>query len=238
MFYNYLKIAFRNLAKQKFYSGINILGLTLGIACCLLIFLFVQHELSYDKFHAKGDRIFRVLRVDHVNGTLGKIPYTSGPYGPALAADYPDDVKATVRVMKANSLLAYGDKSFNEDNLILVDSNFFQVFSFPLVKGNAAMALTSPNTIVLSEEIAKKYFGSETPVGKLMTVDKNGTYQVAGIMANVPANSHLKFDLITSIQPLSQQEGFKVWRNNAMFTYVLLAGPVKKFRSEVSGLYG
>jgi len=223
MLYNYLKIAFRNLAKQKFYSGINILGLTLGIACCLLIFLFVQHELSYDTFHAKAKRIFRVQRVDY--GTFGKIPYVSGPYGPALAADFPDDVKATVRVMKANGLLSYGDKSFNEYNLIYADSNFFQVFTFPLVQGNATTALASPNTLVLSKSLAKKYFGSENPVGKLMTMDKTDTYQVTGVMADVPSNSHLKFDLITSIQPVSRQEGFNVWRNNSMFTYVLLANP-------------
>ena len=218
-----MKIAFRNLAKQKFYSGINILGLTLGIACCLLIFLFVQHELSYDTFHAKANQIFRVQRVDY--GTFGKIPYVSGPYGPALAADFPDDVKATVRVMKANGLLAYGDKSFNEYNLVYADSNFFQVFTFPLVQGNATTALASPNTLVLSKSLAKKYFGSENPVGKLMTMDKTDTYQVTGVMADVPSNSHLKFDLITSIQPVSRQEGFNVWRNNSMFTYVLLANP-------------
>src|SRR5688572_4130381 len=137
MFQNYFKIALRNLLKQKFYTFINVAGLTLGISCCLLIFLFVQNELSYDKFHVKGDRIFRVLRVAAMNGEEGKIPYTSGPYGRALVTDFPEDIQASVRVMPGNTLVTIGNKSFQENQIILADSNFFQVFSFPLVKGDA-----------------------------------------------------------------------------------------------------
>src|SRR5687767_5010507 len=117
MFYNYLKIACRNLLKQRFYTSINIAGLTLGITCCLLIFLFVQHELSYDRFHHQGDRIFRVLREGRMNNRAMSIPYTSGPYARALAADFPGDVKATVRVMSTNALLTYKGHSFKEDRV-------------------------------------------------------------------------------------------------------------------------
>lgn len=222
MIKNYLKIALRNLLKQKFYSGINILGLTLGITCCLLIFLFVQHELSYDQFHKKGNRIYRVLRETMMNGELGHVPYTSGPYARALVNDFPQDIEAAVRVMPTNALLTYQDKSFKEDKVVLADSNFFEIFSFPLLQGNPKTVLSEPNTLVLSEELAKKYFGDENPIGKLIKVDKTDTYKVVGVMANIPENSHLDFDVITSIKPYESMSFFNVWRNNGLLTYVLL----------------
>jgi putative ABC transport system permease protein len=223
MFYNYLKIAFRNLLKHRFYTFINIAGLTLGITCCLLIFMFVQHELSYDRFHRQGDRIFRVLRQASINGETKGIPYTSGPYARALVTDFPGDVRAAVRVMPTNALLAYEGRSFKENQVILADDNFFRVFTFPLVKGDPRTALSDPHSLVISETMAKKYFGEADPLGKRMAVDKTETYQVTGVMADVPANSHLQFDLVASIKPQERQDGFYVWRNNAMFTYVLLA---------------
>src|SRR5207237_6758371 len=122
------------LLRQKFYSAINVAGLTLGIAGCLIIFMFVQNELSYDKFHAKGDRIYRLLRGSYMNGEISNTPYTSGPYAPALAADFPEDVQAVVRVMANNGLVTYGDKSFKEERFYLTDANFFKVFSFKLLK--------------------------------------------------------------------------------------------------------
>jgi putative ABC transport system permease protein len=225
MLYNYLKIAFRNLLKQKFYTSINIAGLTLGITCCLLIFLFVQNELSYDHFHQKGNRIFRLLRVVQVNDELPQVPVSSGPFARALVTDFPDDIEATVRILAKSALISYGTKSFREDQLYLADSNFFQVFSFPLLKGNAKTALLEPNTLVISEEIAKKYFGSADPMGKLLAIDKDQTLKVTGVMANVPGNSHLKFNLVTSIQPLERQEWFNVWTTNSVYTYVLMRHP-------------
>ncbi|GEO06950.1 ABC transporter permease [Adhaeribacter aerolatus] len=222
MFQNYFKIALRNLLKQKFYTIINVAGLTLGISCCLLIFLFVQNELSYDKFHAKGDRVYRVLRVAAMNGEEGKIPYTSGPYGRALVTDFPEDIQASVRVMPGNTLVTIGNKSFQENQIVLADSNFFQVFSFPLVKGDAKTALAGPDDLVISEELAKKYFGTENPIGKLVQLDKTETGKITGVMANVPENSHLKFDMVASLKAAEKQEWFYVWRNNALYTYVLL----------------
>jgi putative ABC transport system permease protein len=223
MFYNYLKIACRNLLKQRFYTFINIAGLTLGITSCLLIFMFVQHELSYDRFHRQGDRIFRVLRQGRINGETVGIPYTSGPYARALAADFPSDVRASVRVIPYNVLLTYQGHSFKEDGFIFADASLFQVFTFPLVKGNPHTALSDPYSLVISQKVAKKYFGAADPLGKMMTVDKTETYQVSGVMADVPANSHLQFDIVASIKPKEREEWFYVWRNNAMLTYVLLA---------------
>ncbi|MGV3642030.1 MAG: ABC transporter permease [Adhaeribacter sp.] len=223
MFYNYLKIAVRTLLKHRFYTFINIAGLTLGISCCLLIFMFVRHELSYDQFHQQGERLYRVLRLARLNGADQGIPYTSGPYGRALAADFPGQVAAAVRVMPANALLSYQNRSFKEEQMILADSNFFRVFSFPLVQGDPRTALSGTNSLVLSQTLAKKYFGKVNPLGRMITVDKTSTYQVTGVMADVPANSHLRFDLVASIRTVEKEDWFKVWRNNALFTYVLLA---------------
>ncbi|MGV3504607.1 MAG: ABC transporter permease [Adhaeribacter sp.] len=222
MFYNYLKIAVRTLLRHRFYTFINMAGLTLGISCCLLIFLFVRHELSYDQFHQQGDRLYRVLRLARLNGAERGVPYTSGPYARALAQDFPGQVAAAVRVMPVNALLTYRNRSFKEEQVILADSNFFSVFSFALVKGDPRTALSGTHSLVLSQTTAKKYFGSANPLGKLITVDKTSTYQVTGVMADVPANSHLQFDLVASIKPQEREDWFYVWRNNAMFTYVLL----------------
>lgn len=223
MFYNYLKIAVRTLLKHRFYTFINIAGLTLGISCCLLIFMFVRHELSYDRFHQQGDRLFRVLRMARLNGEDTGVPYTSGPYARALVADFPGQVQAAVRVMPVNALLTYRNRSFKEEEVILADSNFFRVFSFPLVQGDPRTVLSGSHSLVISQALAKKYFGAASPLGKMITVDKTSTYQVTGVMADVPANSHLQFNLVASIRPQERQEWFYVWRNNAMFTYVLLA---------------
>ncbi|MDQ3292575.1 MAG: ABC transporter permease, partial [Bacteroidota bacterium] len=222
MLSNYLKLAYRNLLRQKFYTTINVVGLTLGITCCLLIFLFVQNELSYDRFHAQGDRIYRVLRVGGVNGDKAKIPYVSGPYAPALLNDFPSDVKAAVRVMSTNALFSYQDKTFKEERVFITDPNFLEVFTFPLVQGDPRQVLADPDNVVISEAIAKKYFGSENPIGKLLTLDKNQTCKVSGVMADVPDNSHLKFDFVFSIKAYEGQEWFERWNNNSMFTYVLL----------------
>ncbi|PSR55348.1 ABC transporter permease [Adhaeribacter arboris] len=227
MLANYLKLAIRNLLRQKFYTAINIVGLTLGITCCLLIFLFVQNELSYDRFHAQGDRIYRVMRVGGVNGDKAKIPYVSGPYAPALLNDFPSDIKAAVRIMSTNALFSYQDKTFKEDRVFITDPNFLELFTFPLLQGDPRQVLADPDNVVISEAMAKKYFGSENPMGKLLTFDKNQTCKVSGVMANVPDNSHLKFDFVFSIKDFEEQEWFQRWNNNSMFTYVLLEEQTK-----------
>jgi len=222
------KIAYRNLLRQKFYTALNVAGLTLGVAGCLLIFMFVQNELSYDKFHAKGDRIFRLLRDNYMSGNLTSTPYTSGPYAPTLAADFPEDIQAAVRVMANNALVTYGDKSFNEDRFYFTDPDFFKVFSFRLLKGDPQTALADPNTLVITEDMAKKYFGAAEPMGKLVTINKNHTFKITGVMANVPGNSQLQFNMLSSIKIMESEEGFKVWRNNMLYTYLLLPDAGRK----------
>src|SRR4029079_9077365 len=126
MIKNYLLLAIKHLRKQKVFSFINILGLTVGITCCFMIFLFIMNELSYDNFHRNGKNIYRVMRVANNNGEKREIPYLSPPYGPALKNDYPDAVQNSVRVMHDNDLISYNNISFNEKNVFLADKNFFE----------------------------------------------------------------------------------------------------------------
>ena len=150
MIQNYLLVAFRNLKKQKSFSLINIFGLTLGISCCLLISLFILNEFSFDKFHSKGDRIYRVMRAVSMNGNREEIPYLSAPYGPALKNDLGSDIEATCRVMPANGLIESGTQAFNEKKIYLTDDNFFKIFDFELIKGDPNTVLKDPSSVVIS----------------------------------------------------------------------------------------
>lgn len=219
---NYLKIAWRNLKKSKAFSFINILGLTIGITCCMMIFLYIMNEFSFDKFHSKQKNIYRVMRAFDNNGSIQKVPYLSPPYATALLTDFPNEIKSAVRVMPNNGLVSIGDNAFNEQKLYIADAEFFKIFSFPLVKGNAATALADPASVVLTETTAKKYFGSEDAMGKVIEMDKNLRLKVTGIAKDVPSNSHLDFDLVMPISNYQNADWFKVWINNNGFTYVLL----------------
>ncbi|HVZ57641.1 MAG TPA: ABC transporter permease, partial [Chitinophagaceae bacterium] len=224
MFRNYIQIAIKNFRKQKLYSLINILGLTLGISCCLMIFLFILHEFSFDNFHRNGRHIYRVMRVADMNGDRVQIPYVSIPYGPALASDFPQAVRQVVRVMHDNDLISNQDISFNEKDVLLADANFFSFFSFPLVQGDPATALKEPNSIVLTESAAKKYFGRENPLGRVLQFNKQQQLRVTAIARDVPSNSHLAFDMVVPLDLLRQVAPrlFEQWPNNTLFTYVQL----------------
>ena len=224
MIKNYLLLAIKHLKKQKVFSVINILGLTVGITCCLMIFLFIINELSYDNFHKDGKNIYRVLRVGNNNGERREIPYLSPPYGPTLVSDYPDAIQKQVRIMKDNNLISYNNISFNETNIYLTDKNFFNFFDFHLVKGDTATVLKDPNSIVLTQAAAKKYFGIDDPIGKTLEFNKKQQLKVTGIVADVPINSHLQFDMVIPLElyrPMNP-DWFTQWPNNGLFTYVQL----------------
>jgi putative ABC transport system permease protein len=220
MIKNYFKIAWRNLLKNKVFSIINILGLTIGITVCMMIFLFIMNEFSVDKFHTQGKNIYRIMRgSDSANDWS---PYLSPPYATALLNDYPYAIKKAVRVFPANGLISLGNTAFNEKKLYLVDSDFFNLFSFPLVKGNAATILKDPASVVLTETTAKKYFGDQDPIGKVIELDKHLQLKVTGVAKDVPSNSHLDFDLVMPLSNYSNAHWFNVWVNNNLFTYLLL----------------
>ena len=223
MLKNYLLLAVKHLKKQRVFSFINIIGLTVGITCCLLIFLFIINELNYDNFHKNGKNIYRVMRVTN-NGERRQVPYLSPPYGPALVNDYPDAVQAAVRVMRDNNLISYNNISFNEKEIYLTDKNFFEFFDFNLVMGNKATVLKDPNSIVLTETTAKKYFGKDDPIGKILQFNKDQQLKVTGICEDAPVNSHLQFGMVIPLELLRpmQPDWFTQWPNNGVFTYIRL----------------
>ncbi|RYY12466.1 MAG: hypothetical protein EOO04_33590, partial [Chitinophagaceae bacterium] len=220
MFKNYVLIAARNLMKNKVFSLINILGLTIGITVCLMIFLYIRTEFGADDFHTKKDQVFRVMRSFDPNKPSA--PYFSGPYATALLNDYPGQIKSAIRVLRSNALVSVGDKSFNEKNLLLTDAGFFQMFSYSLLTGNPADVLKEPGSVVLTEATARKYFGKEEAIGKIIELDKTTKLKVTGIAKDVAANSHLEFDMIAPLSNYYNEGWFGEWINNSMFTYVEL----------------
>ncbi|CAN5587205.1 ABC transporter permease [soil metagenome] len=235
MFKNYLSLAIKNFRKQKLFSLINILGLTIGITCCLLIFLFILNEFSYDNFHKNGKDIYRVMRVASINGVTRQIPYLSPPYATALKNDYPDYIKSSLRVSPDNDLVTYNNVSFNEKKVYLTDSNFFQFFNFHLLKGNAAMVLNNPLSIVMTASVAKKYFGGDDPIGKVVELNKKLHLTVTGVAADVPVNSHLDFDMVVPISNWRNEAWFNQWPSNSLFVYVQLNTAVKP--ATLTGLF-
>ncbi len=223
MIKNYFKTAWRNLMKSKVFSLINILGLTIGITVCMMIFLFIINEFSVDKFHKDGDRIYRVMRDFESEGKSKSVAYLSGPYAPALLNDFKGDILKAVRVSLSNNLVTIDNNSFNEKKVIDADADFFELFSFPLIIGNAATVLKYPGNVVLTESTAKKYFGSvDNAMGKIITLDKELPLKVAGIAKDVPAASHLEFDLVVPLDNYKNNSNMTTWINNGLYTYVLL----------------
>jgi putative ABC transport system permease protein len=221
MLKNYLKIALRNLIKNKGYSFINIMGLAIGIACCLLILLFIQDELSYDRFHEKSDRMYRIT----LNGKLGDnefhVATTSPPLGKTLVEEYPE-VEAATRINSFGfPVLRYNDNVFSEEKFYWVDSTFSQVFTVEFIKGDAFTALTEPHSVVLTEKMAEKYFGNEDPMGKLLNSDNRRDYKVTGVVKEFPQNSHWHFDFLASMSsyPFTAEPN---WLNNNFITYIVL----------------
>lgn len=220
MLKSYLKIAWRNLRKNKLYSIINIIGLSIGITSCILIGLYITHELSYDKFHKNGERIARITMEYSNGGIVGKYVQTGTKVGPQFKRVFPS-VESFVRTFKSKTIVAYGNKIFDEKNFFYVDSSFFRVFSFKLIKGNPAKVLNAPNQLVITESTAKKYFGDADPVGKVMRIANSDDYVITGIAADAPGNSQMHFDFIVSFGNLNASKTEEWWTANYV-TYLLL----------------
>ena len=229
MLKNYLSLAFKILKKQKVFSLINVFGLTVGITCCLMIFLFIRHETSYDNFHTKGKDIYRVVRQADFNGSgsVDDIAYLAGAYSIALRNEYPDMIKKAVRVMPDNDLFTYNHIGYNERNVLITDSDFFELFDFPLIKGDRQSVLNEPRSIVLTASSAKKYFGNEDPIGKTVQMNKDLLLKVTGIAKDPPSNSHLYFDMIVPITNFKYFDSIRNFPNNSLFVYLQLNPNVK-----------
>ncbi len=222
MIRNYLKIAFRNLVKNKVFSAINVFGLAIGIATCLIIMLFVQDELSYDRYNEKANRMVRVVFKGTINGEDMKEAVTMAPTASTLKNDYPEIEDATRLRNYGYHKITVGEKTFKDGNLAYVDANFFQIFTLPLIKGDAKTALLEPNTIVITQAMADKYFGKEDPIGKVLNFkDWKQVYKVTGVIEKVPANSHFHFDLFGSMASLEEAKGTS-WMESNYFSYLLL----------------
>ena len=220
MLKNYFKVALRNIRKHKFYSAINILGLAAGVTSCLFIILYISDELSYDKFHADAEKMYRIGLDGKIGDQEIKTASSCPPLAAAMVKEIPG-VESAIRVSpRGNSVFKYADKSFTEDKIIYTDSNFFEFFSFRLIEGDPATALKEPNSIVLTELIAKKYFDKESALGKLITVGNNNqTFKVTGIAEEPPFNSHFRFGALLSTS--SQKDFYEngIWLNNSLYTY-------------------
>lgn len=232
MISNYLKIAFRNLLKYRFISFINLFGLTVGLTCCLLILTYILNELSYDRYHPKASNVYRITRsffnpeTKAMSLNLGTI---SPPFGPLLQNDFKDDIKMMTRLLpNGRTPMRYEDKMFNERNVFFADENLFNVFSVDVLKGNPQKALNDPFTVMLSEDIAKKYFGNEEPMNKVIRIDNGINLKVTGVYKAFPANSHLHPELLVSFNTLrdstiyGEQNLRTNWGNNSFFTYIVV----------------
>ena len=223
MLRNYIKTAFRSLLKNKGFSVINILGLGIGIASFVLITLYVYHELTFDQFHTKADRIFRVVENLRTENEMLFQSTSSPPMAPHMKEQFPE-VESYVRFNTWGMLVRKGEISIYEQECLLADSTIFDVFSFPLIKGDTKSALTEPNSIVITESAAKKYFGSEEPLGQTLNMEGE-EYKITGIVADVPENSHFTFNILISFSTWSSKNKGpenSAWFWNGFHTYLLL----------------
>jgi putative ABC transport system permease protein len=220
VFRNYLKTAWRNLSKNKLYSAINVIGLMTGLAACLLIGVYIRHELSYDKFHVNARRIARATMEYGSSGTVSASATTGTKVGPQFKRIFPA-IEAYVRTFVGTKVVKREERLFEENRILFADDAFFKVFSFPLVKGNASEVINDPGKVVITQSTADKYFGKENPLNKTLTIgDKD--YLVSGVCENSPQNSQLKFDFVTQFLNIGNNVKEEQWWTANWVTYLLL----------------
>ncbi|TFF29733.1 ABC transporter permease [Mucilaginibacter psychrotolerans] len=225
MIANHLKFAFRNLVRTKTFSAINIGGLVVSLTAFILMALYIQNELSYDKFNTRAANIYRVVDDKQTNALMQHGAGSAGPMAPALLADFPQ-VKQAVRFINAESLVKYEDKLFEERNVFFADASVFNVFDLGMVNGDSQTALSTPMSVVITQKTATKYFGNTDALGKTLLLDGKGM-RVTGVIKDVPANSHISFDILISMATAQQKDSgydwlFSNWYSNNFWTYILL----------------
>ena len=241
MFRNYLKIAVRTLLKNKKLTLINVFGLATGMACSLLIFLFVQDELSYDRFHKDAGSIYRVVK-DFINDDGSRIPdaTTPAPLAAAMQREIPEVVSVTRLHPNwgGSTLIEYGEKRISEEKVWRVDSSFFDVFTFPFIKGNPKTALSDVNSIILTESAARRYFGDDDPLGKVLKLNQRDDVTVTGVMKDVPSQSHFHFDFLLSFRRLPREIETN-WDGYNYYTYVKVrrGTDITAFEDKIQGVY-
>jgi putative ABC transport system permease protein len=221
MIRNYLKIAYRNLLRNKGFSVINITGLAIGMAAAMLILFWIQDEVSFDQFHKNKDRIYQVWNRATEDEKTSCWSSVSAPVAPAIQKDLPE-VERVVRVIGSNTLLTAGEKKIQQSGY-LVDTGFLETFSFPLIQGNLSSALNNKYSVVLTERTAKRLFGEEDPMGKSVKIGDKDQFTVTGILKDPPANSVFQFEYLLPYSYLTYGKGQDLgWADNSTPTFVLL----------------
>jgi len=205
MFINYFKNTVRILTSQRFYSIINIAGLSIGITACILVTLYIKHEFSYDKYNKNAERIFRIEFSITQEGVTNHLAQSQALLGPTLKNEYPEIKKLSRIYFSERSLVKAGDKNNYEDMISYADSAFFEIFSYQAIAGDITQFLKKPNSIVITESTAKKYFGKENPLGEIIEINNQYSFEVTGVIKDVPISSHFKFDFIAPYSSLDKQ---------------------------------
>jgi putative ABC transport system permease protein len=238
MFKNYLKVALRNIIRHKGYAFLNIFGLAIGMACCILIGLWVLDELNYDRFHENASSICRVESNQNFSGRTLHIYWTPHPLGPALKAEIPE-IKNSTRAQNLRAqLIQYKDKAFEEYSVWSVDPSFLEMFSFPMIKGNAENCLSGTSSLVITERLAAKFFGGENPIGKVINVAQSADFTVTGVLKDIPRNSSLEFDALIPYKYLDLiGQTNNNFTDNQTYTWVQLHSgvSVKEASAKISG---
>jgi len=223
MLKNYLKTAFRSLWKQKGYSLINLLGLAIGMAACLIILIYIVNELSYDKFHHEHENVYRTAFDGEFSGDFFNVAVSSGAIAGVIMEDFPE-VIAVTRIVSGGekTLLSYEDKNIYENNIYFVDSMFLEIFDFPLLEGDPQTALSEPHSLVLSESIAGKFFEKGNAVGKTIRLNNEREVKITGILEDPPANTHLDFNILASFHTLGESavNNYEDWGSLNLYTYI------------------
>ena len=222
MFSNYFKIALRNILKHKGYSLINIIGLSVGMSCFVLVSFLVLDEFSFDRFNERADRIYRITLDARVGDKDFVGAYSSAPVARSLREELPGVEAATRLRVVGDHSMRFGNHSFTEYRLYLADSSLFRIFSFSVVEGDERTFLTKPNTIVITDLMAQKYFGNVSALGKTLTMDGEVPYMVCGVVRPLPASSHWHFNSLVSSWPSEFPNEEGNWIGNNWYTYVLL----------------
>jgi len=240
VFKNYLKITYRNLIKHKFYSLINIFGLSLGITCCILIFAYIGYEFSYDDYHKNADNIYRIVSKRTVSGQTSELARSPAPVGPTMVEELPEVINAVRFSPTVKRVFAYQDKNYFQEGVLYVDHSIFDVFSFEMIEGDPKTALEVPFTMVFTEKTAKKYFGDESPVGKIINWDNKFDYRVTGVVKDPPANSHFTFNALASFSTFIKYDPrIGSWNGGSFQTYLLLQEntDLREFGQKMKGFH-
>jgi len=238
MWIHHLKVTIRNIIRHKGYSFLNIFGLAAGMACCILIGLWVLDELNYDRFHKNVSSICRVESNQEFNGRTLHIYWTPHPLGPALKAEIPEIVDSTRAQNLRAQLIRYKDKSFEEYDIWSVDPSFLKIFTFPMIRGNPENALSGTSSLVMTERLATKFFGDENPIGKVINVAQSADFTVTGILKDIPTNSSLQFDVLIPYKYLdSVGRTDDNFTNNQTYTWIQLHSSVssEEVSAKISG---